>query len=712
MKRDLFVITSVSLLLIIIWFHDGSLFATGEESLSFYDYFKTAKLSSYAWFDIGIGQPQSIGLSKYPYFYLLSFLQRAGVPNFILQAITFYTLMLIGMISVYFLLKITILDRQLFTQQTNVPLLGALFYFFNPYSMSQVWGRSLSNQMFAFALIPSFLLCFVLGLKFKDLRWGALGIFFSLVLATAYIHPAIIITSWSTVFVYLFFSIIKNLKYKQILFSLFFFLLFCISWGLAHAYWIYPLLGSYSSTLSANLESFDSIKSMIIVSKNNAYFDSVIRLLHPRFFDGSYGTYYQSKFLLLLGWILPFVLLVSISLLKRSSHFIFFSILFLVSLFVTMGGNPPLGFFIIWLFEKFPILQSLRNPYEKYGFNLILSYSAFFAVGVSYINQAAGSFLKKYRLGYYFLPTLLILLFIVYLWPFWNRTFADYKEFVSWVKVPQFYRDANSWLNKQPGNFRLLHLPLLPGEGIRLAWNRPYAGVEPSEFLFSKPSIGRNMFQNSSHYLYLTSIFNPNTVSKAPQSWFKNISDFEDKNLNQELTELNIRYIVLHHDLHPQNENMASVSDTQNFLNSQEYFKKVQTFGQLDIYEVEHDQKTGLIYSPDEDIVYKEINPVYYTISLSNSVSGLINLHFLKQYNPSWELVQNGKNNESHFELFGYANGWKVDPKMGNNIIIRYKPQMAVEKGIVISKISGGLLVIFLLTFLSRNLFKYKRLVR
>lgn len=710
MKRDLLIITAVISSLLIIWFHQGLLFAGAEESLTFYNFERTANLSSSLWYDVGIGQFATFGLSRYPYFFLFSIFQNYGIPNYILQAITFFAVMLIGMLSVYFLLKKTLIDQNLSPYKRVVPLMGSLFYLFNPFSITQIWGRGLEYQIFAFALIPSFLLFFVLGLRSGNFLFGFIGVILSLLLAMSYLHPGIIITSWSLIAIYLIFYLWENRGLQNRLFALFFFFVYLISWAAVHSYWFYPFLNTYSSILNTNLASFDSVQSMIGVSKSSAFFSRVIRLMHREFFDGTYGKYY-SFLLLALSWSLPFFLIVGMKILKRAKHFLFFFSLFLISLFLSMGANPPLGFLVVFVFKHVHILQSLRNPYEKYGFNLMLSYSVFFAVGAAYFYQFFTKFLKKRNLGklkFFLLPFLSFLLFVVLLWPMWNRTFAGGEKVNFWVKVPEYYQQADRWFNGQPGDFRILHLPLLIYGGVRLTWDYPFSGIDPSDYLFTKSSFSRNMFQNGSHYLFLTQVFNPAYAPLAPVSWSENIKDFNNKSLLQEFNELNIKYVVLHRETDPKTEHMPSISEMENILNKFAFIKKVKTIGKLDIYQVEKDSVVDLIYSTEGKVTYKKLSPTNFKLYVPGSQSA-VNVYFLNQYDDGWQLTKDRQVINSHFKSFGYANGWIINPRTKGDYIISYKPEKLVKTGENISKFSLGLIALFFVFSIGVKLLKYKR---
>ena len=207
MFRDLLILIFLVFLIVFLWFSKGLLFAGGEEGIPFYDLNKTTELVSFAWQDVSGGYPTQLVLNRIPYFNFLKAFFLIGFPGFLVQALHFFLIMIFGSISLYFLLRETV-SYELETKNhifKLVPLVGAIFYLLNPFSMTQIWGRGLYLQFFPFALFSFFLLMFILGLRKRNFIFGLLGLLASFFFAGSFGNTSYIFSFWVIIFIYLIF---------------------------------------------------------------------------------------------------------------------------------------------------------------------------------------------------------------------------------------------------------------------------------------------------------------------------------------------------------------------------------------------------------------------------------------------------------------------------------------------------------------------------
>lgn len=700
--KDILVIFIICSLIIFLWFHKSLIFASGEEGIPFYDIQKTIGLYSYLWWDVSAGYPNFVTINRLPYFKFLELLSFLAIPNYLIEAISFFTLMFIGTISVYFLLRITIykeLEHE--NNFKHVPLIGGIFYLLNPFSMTQIWGRSLYIQFFPFALLPAFLLLFILGLKKRNLIYGIFGILTSFFLAGGLAHPSYIFSLWFTSLIYLIFHISKNIK-KEIIFSLIYFLFMFISWVLIHFWWLYPFIRISKNPFIEALNYTEyNIGTLNGVSRQYPLV-SLIRLIHEGyFFEGEkYGKSYLSFSFQLISWLIPIVALFSYSVFRKLKHFAFFGPLFLISLFICLGSNFPTGWLFVFIFKTFPFLQAFRNPFEKFGIVWTLSYAAFFGLGLSVICN----FFKK---TIWRTMTFLIILFLVcglFLWPMWTGHFAGGFKINPWVKVPDYYKLADDWLVNQGHQSRIIQFPINPGGGVKYGgWEHPYEGIEPGEYLFTFPSIGKNGGINTPYYNILLQRFGKLQKNLNGLDTDLTYSEFSSSKLYQELEKLDVRYIILHHDIDLYIDNFNTAEEVIQYLNNQEKIKKINTFGLLDIYEVSINPDVELIYSPTLKVSYKKINPTLYSVDIIGSESPW-ELYFLENYDDGWQALIENKKIENHQKVFSYANKWTIDRLGDYSITIKFKPQDYTTEGMLISKITIVIILLFLgSTFLWRR---------
>lgn len=695
--KYLLIIFFLSLILVSLWFRHGFLFAGAEEQLSFYNYSKSLNLFSSTWYIAGTGYPTLTSLSRISYFLLLEPLYKMGIPNVLLEAVTFFILILIGIFSVYYLIKETIAS-DLQDKWQGAPFLAALFYFLNPFSMTQIWGRALSYQFFSFALVPSFLFLFVLSLKKKNLIFCIVAALLSFFLSNAYLSPAIVLTSWGGIIIYLvFFLYINRRNRKAVIFSLISFTLLLLLWISVNLFWIYPTIVHGREMLTGNLTARDNIESLKGLSPNSVI-QNVIRLIHREYYDGTYPIFFNSYLVRIISWMLPLFILFAIPIIKRSKYFLFFVFLSITSVFITIGANFPTGGLLIWLFKTFPILQVLRNPYEKFGINLVIAFTPFFAFGLIQFSDKLAKSFRSAQLKSFFISLFVLPYFIILVWPYWNGSFAGGTKTNFWIQVPKFYSEANNWLNNQPGDFRILHLPLIPEEGVTYMWLHPYEGVETSEFLFDKSSIARNTGVNKDYYSALLENFDIENKFKDLPNWSDNNKDFKEDNLINELAKLNIRYIVVHSDTDFEKRGAKDPIWVENYLDNQKNIQKVKTFGELDIYQVNIPDNIQLIYSPNSIISYRRINSTEFVVDVKEA-KGPADLYFLEQYHPNWEAYVDSVKIESHSKIFSYANSWLINKGGNYQVNIKYKPQASFNFAYKISLVSTGALLITLIIY-------------
>lgn len=679
----------LDLLITIFWFRRGLVFGGGEDSLIFYDPVKTYQLYSSVWYGIGTGYYAVIILPHVPFFWILSLASSYNFSNVFLQASTFFLLMVIGCLSIYFLIQETIVKEIEFKHKDVVPFIAAIFYLLNPYTMNQLWGRGLVFQFFAFAFVPLFLCLFIVGLKRGNLIYGLFGVLSSFFLSVVYTHPAYVMTSWAPIGLFLSFHIYNNRKnLNKVFFGVIYTIVIFIAWILINWFWIHPLILQRDQLLevSSITSSVESLKGV----SGHIPLQAVIRLVHngAYYIDELYGNHYNGLLFLVISWLIPIVAFFSLSVIKQSRYFKYYVSLFVVSLFISIGYNFPTGWLLAWIFENIPMIQVLRNPYEKFGVNLLIAYTAFFPIGVLVISDKIARYFKKPNL---YLPSLFLILSltsIVFVWPMWTGNFAGGYKFNPWVGAPSYYKEADEWLNSQAeGNFRILQVPLIPGDGIRYTWENSYQGIEPSQFLFAKSSISKDSEFNKNFYSVLVERFGRTAVGAYLPGRGTDNKDFREEHLYQELAKLNIRYIVLHSDMDWKFSGSVGPDETRQYLKAQPNISKVSTFGQLEIYKVEYPTNIDLIYSPSNTITYRKENNAHYVVNVNNATEPF-EIYFLNLFDPMWQAEIDGKKMEDHYKIFSYGNAWNVDKKGNYTIEVSYAPQENYYSGFFVTKVS------------------------
>lgn len=491
------------LILVTIWFRNGLITGGGEEGILFYNSKKTLELSTSVWVEYGTGGSVVGWLSKAPVIYLSVIFEKFGIPLFIFQLMLFYALMVIGISSVYYLVVSLADDNK---NKNIIALVSAFFYLFNPYTFSQVWGRSLYTQYFAFALLPLTLLLFHLGIKRKKYLFGFLIAISSTLLAAAYGFLTFIVVYWFVLLSYFIFRVLTSQdRKKEILFGAKFIFFTFILWCLFNFWWFLPLLSSFGNFYSGYISASEhNLGTLLGVSKSYTP-DIIIRLLHKGyFFDASAYSQIYSIFIFQLISFIPliFLLIGLIKILRNKllMSFRFFVVLLILGFLVSSGANPPFGWLFVWVFEHVTPLQAFRNPFEKFGLVYALGYCVIFAYGLAY-------FLPRWKFNNLLLVLVLILTCGVYAWPMWTgRVIAGYDKKIG-LDIPTYYKDLRKWLENRGGDYRLLMTPIWAGDGAFYQWSDAarYQGIDPMVFMLDQSTISSTL-RSPFYFEFISSI--------------------------------------------------------------------------------------------------------------------------------------------------------------------------------------------------------------
>ncbi|OGM04065.1 hypothetical protein A2715_04995 [Candidatus Woesebacteria bacterium RIFCSPHIGHO2_01_FULL_39_32] len=698
--------------LVLIWFSKGLIFAGGEEGMPFYNLELTYRNYSYVWKDAEGGISNYSDILRVPSFYILQKLSSIGLSSVLIQGTFFLALMLIGTFSVFFLLQETVVKGALkVTKDTpsykDISLIGSIFYLLNPFAMTQVWGRGLYMQYYPFALIPLFLLLFILALKTRNLIFVSLALVSSFILAGSYGHLSYVISLWGIIFAYLIYFCINNKSKEERTFSVKIFLLFVVGWIFTNLWWIMPFSSSIN-TFAQNYSDIEHSLGTLIGNSREIPLNGVLRLMHNGFVYKwkIYGESYLNLFFKLISWFIPIISLFALRSCKNIKSLNFYLVLFLITLFISLGSNPPLGWLFIILFKAIPQMVLYRNPFEKIGILLTIAYAPLFAVGLVELSKFISNKLKKSldflritHISNLFILISMILIFGIHAWPMWKGVFAGGYVTNVWINVPKYYKQANNWLNEETGEFNLIHFPLAPGDGMKFIWPNYFQGVVPYDFLFDRPSISKNTFFNKIYYNVLLERFGKlEKGAFGPDPDISN-SQLKTKDLYEGLQKLNVRYILLHKDVDPVIGNLGDYRLYEEILKKEENITKIINFGEIDIYEVTPPEKVDLIFTSQGKVDFEKINPTEYVATLKG-VKKDDKLVLLTLYDPNWSLYVNGMVAADHNRYFSWANSWTLDKLGDYSVTIKYKPQENVQKGFRIS--------IFLLSLLLFTTFIYR----
>ncbi|MCL5071158.1 MAG: alpha-(1-_3)-arabinofuranosyltransferase family protein [Actinobacteria bacterium] len=645
------IFLAISLILVVVVFKDHKLLAGAEEGLFFYNPQRSIELYQSPWFETGTGYPVAVFIPRITILVIANILTTLGAEIWAIQGLVFFSLFFLGMLYVY------LLTKEFFKSNDTelAAILAGIFYLLNLYSFSQIWGRFLFAQIFTFTLLPVitfYTIKFITNYKLHNLIILNL---FGLYCSFAYGSPAQIITIWAPSFIWLLYLLYKfRYNKKSITKYVVGFLIVFISWVIVNLWWIYPYKALVNYTFSGVSNWKVNYDSLMGVSQ---YFhtDQILLLRQSFLFGegGKYYAFYSHPLTNLLSVLILFFTIFGLIKSKKEMHWPYLCLLLFIGWFVSKGTNPPFGgAFFSFLFSDISVSQVLRNSYEKFGLVWVLGYSICFGLGIPKLfSKLTGKskFLVVFSLMFFFSGILV--------WPFWSGDIFETHK----VNVPKTYQQINTIINQDGSDSRILVLPIHKGDSSPLDWG--YDGVEPSEYLFSKPVISKR--------LELSETFN-NKYDQLVDSLL------QDKDSSSLFNELNIKYIVVRHDFKLE-RNLVDAQRSEATVSALPNIRHISNQGKLSLFIFEGSQ-SGYFSTdnPDVQLNYQKISPTKYIVNIKNP-SGDFVLIFKETYSGGWE-ARIGQTVFNHIKVYDYANGWEIN-KSGNfqiEIIFKVWPKLAL----------------------------------
>lgn len=605
------IILLIPTILSIIWFRNGNIMGAAESGLPFYNFKIHFNLNKEAWSSYALGFPNNIGVASTPTYWFFATFQDIGIPSFLLQMFFFWLVLVISGIGIFLLAK------ELLPELENKFLIVAVFfYWFNPFSMLNIWNRFLNNFLLSYAFIPIALYLFIRGINLRRYSFAILIGLLSLVFSHAQTSITFDIIFWFILFYTSIFYIFINKDWTKRFFIFKFLILTFFFWVLVNIWWIgqvfsYLFQGSFNTVSSSTFTTLGNYQTFSSLSKSLGNLVDLIRLRHNYFPDNSDLSWikiFDFPLLTLFNFFMAAIVLIPL-IFKKNRQVFFAGGLFLIGIFLTKGNNPPFGEINDKLFFLSPVMQVFRNPFEKFGFLLAFSSTLLFTQGLYFINEILK---QEHRKIFY----LFIMLTITLIWgmPFWTGfVFVGFEEPINkpgvgyQVQVPQYYKEASKWLESQKEDFRILVFPL-GGEGITYNWEKGYSGLELTNQLLPKSAVSFNTnipfydkVSNNIQELFLTTTFFP-SIANA----------------------LNTKYIMLRQDIDWELRKMKNPKVELSILEAKEQkgeLKKIAQFGELSFWEIMSKKKDKIYLSSSTLLSYSKPEISDLDFSRSNLVT-------------------------------------------------------------------------------------------
>jgi hypothetical protein len=560
----------------LLWMNPGYIISNGDSFPIFLNSQKTLDSATYLWSESTMGTAELMPAFLI-YQYIGVFFSYLGFSAGIIE-ILFQLLLFMGAgFSMFYLAKL------IYPEHEIAPLISGIFYMFNFFVLESRLNPGLA---WTYAFLP---LLMALLLKAIDSAYqptekksNKMLILFSITTMVAFSFASINPTNIALMLIGLFVVVLYELfKYRNNLKPIFsvFSKILLISVPL-NLWWLLPLINVYFLSPQV-LNSQINVVSWAWTQTRSSF-------LNLFWFNGFWGWLPEyipyinaySNLLLILVFA-PFAIGASALLFKsKKSRFNAFIMMFvLIFLFLAKGLHDPLGSVNSVLYKYLPFMNMFREPTSKFTMLVVL----FIALLIGY----AGSNLTKLKMDKYkrimklAVPALLIAIFVVASFPLVTNPLETKTEelpYSSYIKIPDYWSDAASWINSQPGDYKVLFCPLDDFYMMPYKWGAGgYYGVDQLFYrLFEKPVI-------STDYLY-SYVLKPDTVS-ALQGLMYFVNNGNSSAFKIFLDLLNVKYILQRNDVDVTDRNLLSPEQMQDFFSKQPYLNLVKRFGELDIYE-------------------------------------------------------------------------------------------------------------------------------
>ncbi len=327
-------------------------------------------------------------------------------------------------------------------------------------------------------------------------------------------------------------------------------------------------------------------------------------------------------------WIIPFIAFLGLLLRKKNQNVILFGLIALLGMFLGKQGGAPFTNVYQWLYSHVPGFNAFREA-SKFNLLILTGYSIMIGAFLDWLwKKTVVAHQKKY-LGF----ALIFLLGFIYLWNAKPLITGEIGSIFIPRHIPPQYLSVKSYLQSQPGYFKILWIPTISRWGI---------------FTNDHPSLNTiELVQSDWDYLIYNYVHNTTRgTDQGKLLYFINRSDFSNI-----LNDSSIKYIIVP---------LVDTANDDNFyvyygrrdkyidqLDRKGYLKKINinTPG-ISIYEnttfrphfyITADTPSLDSSQPYSPVTFYRVNSTQYAVELTN-VSGKESLNFSERFHPDWKV--------------------------------------------------------------------------
>jgi hypothetical protein len=464
------------------------------------------------------------------------------------QSILLYVVLAGSGVSVFLLYRALGLGER----YRNGAIFAAVLYMFSPIASTFLWNQFASNY-YSYCFLPLIAAMVIYGIRTKR---GPFYIFivimlWTLLVSAAYMNPVNAFMDWLFIFGLIGVFVLKEsdrrkqvIKYAAIL---------AIFWLLVNIFWIVPLFNSASLEFTKSDVSTIGVSNLELLKSNSVPFYGAA--LQTGYW-ALYHTYLGDHWYSWSGLASSLIYIISCLIIALTALYAFVirprnQIILLLGGFTALclvminGYYPPTGDLLVALFNQIPALYAFRSLYQHFGPMLALCYSILVGYTMAHlIGSVSWPKLKGFSIRQTSLKqwavmswTVLIVLAlsVVAIPYFTGEVIYDGGNVIpsARVQVPDYYYQANDFLNNASGDFRVLSLPYCHLGYAVYNWDNGYWGGDPSSTIFDRVVIVSESGEANQ------------LLSDIAIGVTNNYLNFD---LGKMLSIMNVRYIMLHQD--------------------------------------------------------------------------------------------------------------------------------------------------------------------
>ena len=666
-------------LIVFTWYSSNLLINTFDYNFSFSPE-KTFIQSLFQWNPFGgtgIASPHAIAGTLPNNLYYAS-LNYIGFSLHSEQNFLFYIILVSSGVSMFLLYRALGFGER----YRKGAIFAATLYMFSPIASTFIWNQFASNY-YSYCFMPLIAAMVVFGIRTGRGSFYILGVVltWTLLLTASYMNPVNAFVDWmfilGLIMVLVYDSKIKGRVIK-------FAIILVLLWLLMNLFWIVPTISNASEEYAMANVSVVGVSNLALLQSNSVpIYNAALQTGYWALYGTYLGDHWFSWWELASSTIFIFAcLIIAITawyafFIRPRNHIILLLGGFTALCLIMINGYyPPTGGLLVGLFEKFPVLYAFRSLYQRFGplltlcYSLLLGYSMANLIGsVSWPKLKLFSPRKISKKGWVVISwtVLVILSLSIVALPYIDgQVIYSGGNFIpsARVQVPDYYYQANDFLNNASGDFRVLAFPDCQIGYAAFSWeNGGFWGADPSSSIFDR--------------VFLTQEYSGENelITDIANGVVNNSLHF---NLGKMLSILNVRYVMLHEDA-----NWAYIYGNSWWAASEANFSMyesglenagmhlVATFGQLLLFENPY----------WSDIHYYQVNQI---IAVIGGLQAVENLTEENWYNVS-KMAFVTVNSITNIEQLPF----QVDAVYIDNILITNQ-DWTLQKGVALSDLGNN----------------------